>query len=132
MMKKTLLINILKFGAKLLVILSITFIIHEFYFHYTEIAWNAHLILSSYLSNYILVLITYGGLMYFKERKNESLGFIFLYGFFLKMVVFLIFFNPAYKSDGDMETLEFFAFFLPYAVCLAFETTVIVRILNRV
>lgn len=130
-MKKTILIDVLKFGVKLFLFLSISFTLHEVYFTSKQISWNSYLIIEAYVSNFLLVLITYGGLMYFKQKKNESLGFIFLYGFFLKMAVFLIFFNPAYKADSEMVTLEFFAFFLPYLVCLGFETTVIVRILNR-
>lgn len=130
-MKKTLLIDVLKFGAKLFVLLLLTFILHQVYLNWKNLSWNSNLIIESYLSNFILVLITYGVLMFFREKKNESLGFIFLYGFFLKMAVFMIFFNPTYKADSEMTGLEFFAFFLPYSVCLAFETVVIVRILNR-
>jgi hypothetical protein len=36
-----------------------------------------------------------------------------------------------YRSDGDVSSLEFFAFFVPYALCLVVETTVLIVKLKR-
>ena len=43
----------------------------------------------------------------------------------------MIFFNPHYKADGEIIPQEFFAFFVSYAFCLAYETKTIVKILNQ-
>ena len=66
-----------------------------------------------------------------KEKGSHSLGYLFLAGFFLKIAVFMIFFNPHYKADDEIIPEEFFAFFVSYAVCLAYETKIIVKILNQ-
>lgn len=43
----------------------------------------------------------------------------------------MIFFNPIYKADDQIVPQEFFAFFVSYVFCLAFETKIIVKILNQ-
>ena len=66
-----------------------------------------------------------------KAKGSHSLGYLFLAGFFLKIAVFMIFFNPIYKADDQIVPQEFFAFFVSYVFCLAFETKIIVKILNQ-
>ena len=121
----------LRFGLSLLVGLILIFGIHQTVLYFYELPWNENLIVEAYFTNYLLVLITYFIIIFFKERKSQSLGFIFLGGFFLKLAVFMIFFNPFYKSDNEVIPAEFFAFFTSYAFCLIYETTVIVKILNK-
>ena len=123
--------NLISFSIRLFILLLFSFGIHQLALHYLNVGWNLHLINASYLTNFVLVLITYAIIYYLKEKKSESLGFIFLAGFFLKLIVFMVFFNPVYKADLEISTLEFSAFFIPYAICLTYETIVLVRILNR-
>jgi len=120
-----------KFATSLFLGLSIILIIHLLVHSLISIPIFSHLILQSYLVNYCLVVFTYAIIMKFKEKKSQSLGFIFLGGFFLKLIVFMLFFLQTYKADNIIIPAEFIAFFLPYSLCLIFETTVIVRILNK-
>ncbi len=123
--------NLLSFSIRLFVLLLFTFGIHQLALHFLHVTWNLHLINESYLTNFILVLITYAVIYYLKDKKSQSLGFIFLGGFFLKLLFFMLFFNPVYKFDSEISTLEFTAFFVPYGICLTYETIVLVRLLNR-
>ncbi len=123
--------NLISFSLRLFILLLITFGIHQLALYSLHVDWNLHLIIESYLTNFVLVLITYAIIHYYKDKKSQSLGFIFLGGFFLKLLFFMLFFKPVYKFDSEISTLEFAAFFVPYAVCLAFETIVLVRLLNR-
>ncbi|MCW9041083.1 MAG: hypothetical protein OQJ69_00570 [Flavobacteriales bacterium] len=49
----------------------------------------------------------------------------------LKFVVFFIFFHPDYHEDGNVDKLEFSAFFTPYVVSLFLEIIVLIRLLNK-
>lgn len=129
-MKKTI-SETLRFALKLLAGMLPLFALHEVALYYLGIPFNADLILPSYFVNILLVLLTYFILIHFQQKKSQSLGFIFLAGFFIKLTVFLLFFKPVFEADGEIHRTEFFSFFLPYAYCLSFETIVLVRLLNR-
>ncbi len=123
--------NLFSFSLQLIFLLLAVFGLHQAVLSYLERSWLENLIVPSYITNYLLVLLTYAIIVYMKDKKSQSIGFIFLGGFFLKMAVFMIFFNPFYKLDGESSTGEFCAFFIPYGICLTFETIVLVRLLNR-
>ena len=61
----------------------------------------------------------------------SNLGFIFMTGSLIKFGIFFIVFYPGYKTDGDIQTLEFTSFFTPYAICLIIETYFLVKLLNQ-
>jgi len=52
-------------------------------------------------------------------------------GSFLKFIVFFLVFYPPYKMDGNMDKLEFAAFFVPYVICLVLETVFTARMLQK-
>tara|TARA_R110000850_G_scaffold9219_6_gene34172 strand:+ start:1029 stop:1421 length:393 start_codon:yes stop_codon:yes gene_type:complete len=85
----------------------------------------------AYLANTITALIITLGLLNAPERFRNSLGFLFMGGSFLKFAVFFIFFYPAYKEDGEIGKQEFSTFFIPYAVCLFFETKALIHRLSQ-
>lgn len=114
----------------MLVLLAVA-IVHASVNAYLEIDSFAHLLPLAYILNFILVLLSYFIIMLAKAKGSHSLGYLFLAGFFLKIAVFMIFFNPHYKADGEIIPQEFFAFFVSYAFCLAYETKTIVKILNK-
>ena len=64
------------------------------------------------------------------ELKTQ-LGFLFMVGSALKFAVFFIVFQPIYKQDGEVSSLEFLAFFIPYTLCLIFETFSLSKLLNK-
>ena len=58
-------------------------------------------------------------------------GFIFMAGSGLKFLFFFLLFYPEYNSDGEMQTIEFVTFFVPYAVCLILEVIYLSKQLNN-
>jgi hypothetical protein len=88
-------------------------------------------ILLSYTVNLLLVVFIFGALYLLRQKFKAQLGFIFLFGSFLKFAVFFVVFYPFYKQDNDMSKLEFAAFFVPYALGLAMETFSLTKWLNK-
>ncbi|MFB1023095.1 MAG: hypothetical protein QMC40_10095 [Vicingaceae bacterium] len=130
-MLKTALNSTFSFSWKLLLFLLIVLTTHLSVNSYLSIDSSAHLLPLSYVLNYLLVLVSYFMILLAKAKGSHSLGYLFLAGFFLKIAVFMIFFNPIYKADDQIIPQEFFAFFVSYVFCLAFETKIIVKILNQ-
>ena len=52
-------------------------------------------------------------------------------GSFVKFIIFFLVFYPIFQQDEMMQTSEFAAFFVPYAVCLAIEVVVLSKQLNN-
>ena len=89
-------------------------------------------IIWSYIANTILAGLILAGLLKAPEKYQSSLGYLFLFGSFLKFAIFFIAFNPLYKADGEITAHEFSTYFVPYALCLITETSVLINKLNRV
>lgn len=123
--------KILSFGLLLFSILLFAFLIHSSLQHYLGFPFSSFLIIESYSINFLLVLFSFSILWLFRNKLASSLGFLFLAGFFFKLLVFFIFFKPEYESDGTIDRAEFLAFFVPYALALILETTQLVRYLNK-
>lgn len=119
------------FGAILLVLLVIAFSIQALINTQLQIPFFENLIVEAYSSNFLLVLVTFGLIIFLKDKHDASIGFIFMFGFLIKMAVFFIFFKPIYQSNDQIEGVEFASFFVPYAICLAFETYYLVQLLNK-
>lgn len=88
-------------------------------------------IILAYIVNLTLATTIYIGLFLLKEKQESNLGFIFMMGSLIKFGVFFLLFYPSYKSDGDIQTIEFTTFFIPYAVCLIIETYFLTKLLNE-
>lgn len=123
--------NLFKFSWQLALFLLPAFIIHAYIQVSQGDQIRNYLLVESYLCNYLMVLLSYGILYFLQKKFASSLGFFFLGGFFLKLFVFFIFFQPEYKADDLIITQEFSAFFIPYAICLTIETKSLVSYLNR-
>ncbi|TQO38875.1 hypothetical protein GQ41_3539 [Arenibacter algicola] len=89
-----------------------------------------HMIVLAYLLNMVLALIIFSVLYWFREKWRDQIGFLFLGGSMLKFFFFFLVFYPFYNADGNMESLEFTTFFIPYLVCLLLETFFTARMLN--
>ena len=89
-----------------------------------------HMIVLAYLLNMVLALIIFSVLYWFREKWRDQIGFLFLGGSMLKFLFFFLVFYPFYNADGNMESLEFTTFFIPYLVCLLLETYFTARMLN--
>lgn len=119
------------FSLKLLLVFIISFPIHVYIQKELGFKPFDYLIIESYIANYVLVIVSFFALIRLQKKYASSLGFFFLGGFFLKLIVFFVFFRPIYETDSKIETVEFLAFFIPYATALTIETVCLVRILNR-
>lgn len=119
------------FLSILLAALAITFGIHLGVLTFLEKPLFENMIVLSYLVNFILAAV----ILFFVERsiKKESsqTGFIFIAGSALKFLVYFLVFNPVYKADGEMQSIEFTTFFVPYAICLTLEVIYLSKQLNN-
>ncbi len=122
--------RILEFSGYLFLLLSVVFAIH-FYGFYKDAEFNQDLILLAYIVNYILAVVIYTTLLILEKKYNHLLGFFFMGGSLLKMGFFFIFFSSYYRADGKITTSEIFAFLVPYGICLIFETTALIKRLNK-
>ena len=120
------------FSLKLLTILCVAFILHIFVLNFSGLPLFNDMIIEAYLINLALAIGIFGFLFKMKDKYGNQLGFLFLGGSFLKFIVFFIVFYPFYTSDGDVSSVEFSAFFIPYVLCLVIETFSLVKWLNKI
>ena len=126
-----------RFIFSLTVILLLVFVIHILLLKYVVFSsgsWDevfqGKLILA-YVINAVLAMGIFALLVKLKGKYSTQLGFLFLIGSALKFLVFFIVFYPSYKADGDIQKIEFAAFFIPYAACLIYETIQLSNWLNK-
>lgn len=120
-----------RFIILLTTIVTAVFILHILVLNYSNLPLFDNKIFLAYLLNYLLALGIYFLLYFYRIKLKNQLGFLFMGGSFLKFILFFIFFYPSYKSDGNINTLEFFSFFLPYLICLTIETSALVKLLKN-
>lgn len=120
-----------RFIILLTTIVTAVFILHILVLNYSNLPPFDNKIFLAYLLNYLLALGIYFLLYFYRIKLKNQLGFLFMGGSFLKFILFFIFFYPSYKSDGNINTLEFFSFFLPYLICLTIETSALVKLLKN-
>lgn len=71
------------------------------------------------------------GLIKAPEKFQNSLGFLFLGGSFVKFIFFFSVFYGDFTADGRIERLEFFTFFVPYSAALVMETKTLIHKLSQ-
>ena len=128
---KTMLDPLKRFIILLTTIVTAVFILHILVLNYSNLPLFDNKIILAYILNYALALGIYYLLFYFRIKLKDQLGFLFMGGSFLKFILFFIFFYPSYKSDWNINSLEFGSFFLPYLVCLTIETSALVKLLKN-
>jgi len=124
---------IIKFTAGLVILISLAFTLHGGVNSGGEFSQllNEEGLVKSYAFNSIIAWVIFLSLMYLKEKHLASLGFFFLGGSLLKLVLFFVFFRPVYAEDGIISKTEFSEFFIPYGLCLIFEVYYLVKILMK-
>ena len=124
-------ISSIRFLGLLFATLLLFFIGHIGVLYFLEAPLFQNKIILSYIVNYLLA----SGLLYFVQsnfnKQASNTAFIFLLGSAIKFVVFFILFYPHYSADSQMQTIEFAAFFGPYATCLILEVLFLSRELNN-
>jgi len=126
-MIKSLLRFVVIFGA----ILSITFLIHAGIQDYLKIGYFEMNIVVSYMFNFILTSVFYFVLLYFRKKKSDQLGFIFLFSSMLKLLLFFLILKPIISDGNGARTVEFITFFVPYGISMISETYSIVTLINK-
>lgn len=121
----------LLFLTLLAVLLILIFGAHVFILHYTNNALFGNQIVASYLINYALAVVVLLVVEKTLNKNSAQAGFVFMAGSALKFLVFFLVFYSTYKEDGNMETIEFTAFFIPYAICLITEVIYLSKQLNN-
>ena len=120
-----------RFIILLTTIVAAVFLLHILVLNYNNLPLFDNKIILAYLLNYLLALGIYFLLYFYRFKLKDQLGFLFMGGSFLKFILFFIFFYPSYKSDGNINTLEFGSFFLSYLICLIIETSALVKLLKN-
>lgn len=120
------------FSIRLLLILSVVFCVHILMLNFLSFPLFKDMIVLSYVINAVLAIVIFGFLFKMKDKYGSQLGFLFLGGSFLKFIVFFVVFYSAYKLDGQVTSMEFSVFFIPYVICLIFETYSLVKWLNKI
>ncbi len=108
----------------------LVFGIHILVLYLLQLPLFGYMLVQAYLLNVFLAIVIFTVLYLFRVKWKDQIGFLFLGGSMLKFVFFFIFFYPVYKGDGQMETMEFISFFIPYLVCLLLETLFTAKMLN--
>lgn len=119
------------FSSILAFIIIVAGTAHFYLLEYVKIDPIQNLFFRAYIVNFLLALMIFIILQLAKKRFVTSLGFIYMAGSLIKFTGFFIFFYPTYHADGNVGKPEFLTFFIPYAVCLAFETYYLVQMLNK-
>ena len=119
------------FSSRLILVVLLTFALHLFLLHNADLPLFENKIKASYFTNTILTI----GIVYLiftlKKKYSNQIGFLFLGSSFVKFLMFFILFRSPYKADGNIDTLEFLAFFIPYGICLILETIYLSKWLNE-
>ena len=119
------------FSSRLILLLTLAFALHLFLLQNAGLPLFENKILASYTANMLLTIGIVFLLFKLKDKYTNQIGFLFLGSSFVKFLAFFIVFHGAYKADGNIETLEFLAFFIPYSICLVLETTSLSKWLNQ-
>lgn len=123
--------QVINFSLKLIVILGVFFAIHLFILTKINQPLFNNFIIEAYIVNGLLAIIIYSILNFLKKKYLDMLGFIFMFGSFLKFGVYFIFFYPVFKEDGVIIRQEATSFLVPYIASLIVETYCLVKLLNE-
>ena len=122
---------LIRFSITIILVLMKMLKHHSDTLTFKELPMFGNQLAMSYTINTGLAIGIFAMLFFLKEKYKSQLGFLFMAGSALKFVIFFIVFQPIYKQDGEVSTLEFLAFFVPYVLCLIFETFSLSKLLNK-
>lgn len=120
-----------QFLIALIALLAIAFFTHVFLLENFGYYKFKNKIILSYVVNGVLAGLIFISLYRFRNKLKNYIGFLFMIGSFIKFIFFFLLFYPGYNADGDMNRLEFAAFFIPYVICLILETVFTARMLQK-
>jgi len=115
----------------LFLVLLVAFSVHLGILYALKLAVFDNLIILSYVLNFVLAAFVLIAIKSNLNKQSSHTGFLFMAGSGLKFLIFFLFFYPVYQSDDTMQTVEFAAFFVPYALCLTLEVVYLSKLLNN-
>lgn len=118
------------FFLQLIIGLILVFFVHAYVLKIISQPVYDNKIILAYLINSLLAIVIFLALFFLRNKLKDQLGFLFMFGSFLKFTLFFIFFYSSYKADGEITRLEFMAFFIPYIFSLLIETMSLITLLN--
>lgn len=121
----------LRFALILGIALGITYLVHHFVLKVLGLPPFNGMPILSYTINFLLATLIFSGLYIARKKLKNALGFLFMGGSLLKFLVFFLVFYPTYRADGEIEGIEFAAFFIPYTIALVLETFFASKMLNN-
>lgn len=113
-------------------VLLLVFAIHIYILFSLDVDLYQNKIIEAYVINYIIATFIFIFLFKLRKKYKDNLGYLFMFGSFIKFILFFVLFYPAYKLDGTITKPEFFTFFIPYIICLIIETLTISKLLKYV
>ncbi|WP_372945595.1 DUF6168 family protein [Muriicola sp.] len=119
------------FLFSLIIALLISFWLHLLWQDYAGLERGSDLLYLSYTVNFLLASGIFILLYMLRRKYKYQIGFIYMGGSLLKFLVFFLLFYPGYREDALVTKSEFGAFFIPYLLCLLFETVFTAKILLR-
>lgn len=124
-------INISRFLKIITITLILAFSLHIAILKFLDFTMFENKIILAYSVNIILAIIIYVAFYKFKDMFKNQIGFVFIFGSFLKFTFFFLLFNSSYRIDGNISILESLAFFVPYFLCLIIEIFSMSKVLNQ-
>jgi len=124
--------KIIIFTSQLLGAILIVGVLHIGFLYARNLEFDFTLVLLGYVINFAMALGIYSVLLYFSEKKNKNLGFLFMFGSTLKFVIYFLIFDPIFMLDRKLTKVEFFIFFVPYFTCLLVETFGLIKLLREI
>lgn len=119
------------FSSRLILVVLLAFALHLVLLHNADLPLFENKIKTSYFINTILTIGIVSLIFTLKKKYTNQIGFLFLGSSFVKFLMFFLLFHGPYKADGNIDTLEFLAFFTPYSICLILETIYLSKWLNE-
>ena len=123
--------KLLVFSLQLGISLILAFLVQYLLYHEFNIVFSFRLLVISYGSNFLLAFAIVAVILFYIDKLKNYIGFLFMFGSFLKFGVFFSYFYPIFKADGVITRYEFLLFFIPYVVCLLLETLRLTTTLNK-
>lgn len=123
--------SIINFSITLFVFCIIIFGLHLFILNQLNLALFDNLIIQAYVFNFFFAVIVFFVITWLSQKNPSIVGFVFMGTSLIKFAVFFIFFAPTYRMDDKMSKIEFLTFFVPYAICLTYETKKLIKTLNQ-
>ncbi len=123
--------QLIKFNSQIILVCALGFIVHVTVLQFLNLPLFDNQIIVAYVGNIILAIVIVIALLKAPPKYQNSLGFLFLLGSFLKFGFFFLVFYSNFKANGTIERPEFFAFFTPYAVALTMEAKCLINNLSE-